>query len=60
MASKQKIFSVDIDRNCSQEIIIPAKNAREAKKKAWEKFTRRKPKRKEHQIYVDEIYGRSD
>ncbi len=55
MASKQKLWSVDIDWTRSKEMIVPAKNAREAKKKAWEKFKNRKPKRREYRLYVDEL-----
>ncbi len=50
-----KRFSVTIDRNCSEEIIVSALTPGKAKAKAWDRFTRRKPKRKDHQIYVDEV-----
>jgi len=58
MAPKKpiKFFSVDIDRNCSEELIVKAKTQAEAKRKGWERFSKRKPKKKHHQIWVDEVY----
>ncbi len=52
-----KYFSVDIDRNCSESFIIPARTQGEAKRKGWDRFCKRKPKKKHHQIWVDEIYA---
>lgn len=52
-----KRFSVDIDRKNSEEFIVTAKNPTEAKRKAWDKFANRKPKKKDHQIYCDEVYS---
>lgn len=51
----EKRFSIAIDRNCSEEIIVTAQNCRDVKKKAWNIFKNRKPKKKDHQIFCDEI-----
>lgn len=50
-----KVFSVTIDRTCSEEIVVKARDPIEAKKKAWDKFSNRKPKKNDHQIYCDEV-----
>lgn len=57
MGKKLRTFSVGIDRNCSEEIIVKAKGPRDAEKKAWRIFANRKPKRKHHHVDADEIYG---
>lgn len=49
-----KKFIVNIDRKLSEDIVVSAKNSREAKKKAWAKFQKKKPKKNIHDIYVDE------
>ena len=50
-----KRLSVDIDKTCSEEIIVRAKNTRDAKKKAWGIYINRKPKKKDHNIYCQEL-----
>lgn len=49
-----KTWSVTIDRKNSEEFIVKAKTRTEAKGKAWDRFTKRKPKKKDHQIYADD------
>lgn len=51
----EKRFSIGIDRNCSEEIIVTAYNCREAKKKGWNIFANKKPIKKDHQIFCDEV-----
>lgn len=48
-----KMWSVTIDRKYSEEFIVKAKTMTEAKGKAWEMFTKKKLKKKDHQIYAD-------
>ncbi len=55
MVAKQKKYSVDIDRIDSELFIINARTATEAKSKAWDKFVSKKPKKKSHRFYVDEV-----
>ncbi len=50
-----KKFKVNIDMNFSQDIVVTAKNQREAKTKAWEKFKKKKPTKKTFQFYVDNV-----
>lgn len=59
MAEKQGEFSITIDRKCSIEIIVRARDITQAKRKAWDRYARKKPKRAEHHIYADEIFGRN-
>jgi hypothetical protein len=49
-----KKYRVNLDMNYSVDITVSAKNSREAKKKAWEKFSKKKPNKKIFQIYADE------
>jgi hypothetical protein len=51
---KTKKYKVNIDMIYSIDIKLSAKNSREAKKKAWDKFSKRKPNSKLFKIYVDE------
>jgi len=55
---EKKRFSVTIDRKNSEEIIVKAQNQTDAISKAWEKFSKRKPKKKDHQIFCNQIYYR--
>jgi len=48
-------YKVNIDMNFSQNIKVSAKNEKEAKKKAWEKFIAKKPSKKYFSIYADKI-----
>lgn len=50
-----KKYKVNIDMNFSRDIYLSAKNKKEAKKKAWEKFISKKPKKKTFTIFTDEI-----
>lgn len=50
---KIKIYSVNIDMKWSEEYLIKANSASEARKKAWEKFKKNPPK-KLFELMVDE------
>ena len=50
-----KKYQVNIDMNVSQNVKVSAKNEREAKKKAWDKFVNQRPNKKQFTIYVDEL-----
>lgn len=52
--TNQKKFVVNIDMKWSEDIHIKAKNMAEAKKKAWNKFKKRCPK-KNFEILADKI-----
>jgi len=49
-----KEFRVTIGRKWSEEVTVTAKNSREAKKKAFDKFAAKKVRAKDHDIWVDE------
>ena len=51
-----KTFIVDFDKTWGEDstITVRAKN-KEAKKKGWERFKRRVKKRRDYNIYADEI-----
>ena len=51
--SKNKKYRVNIDMNYSVDVVVSAKNLREAEKKAWERFSKKKPNKKYFQIYAD-------
>lgn len=49
-----KEFRVTINKKWSEEVVVTAKNSREAKKKAFEKYSKKKVKAKDHDIWADE------
>lgn len=49
-----KLFIVNFDRTWSEDIRVKAKNRREAKKKAWERFKKRPKKMRDFSINIDE------
>ncbi|MFH0903916.1 MAG: hypothetical protein V1854_01840 [Methanobacteriota archaeon] len=53
---EKKRYSIDIDRKNSEEIIVKAINQTEANRMGWKKFSKRKPKKKDHQMYCQELY----
>jgi hypothetical protein len=54
-AKIMKTFIVNIDKKYSEDIMVQAKNSREAKKLAFEKFAKKKLKPKDFSIYADEV-----
>lgn len=50
-----KKYRINIDMNASQDVYVSAKNVRDAKKKAWEKFTKKKSNKKFFTIWADTI-----
>jgi hypothetical protein len=45
MATKLKTFSVNVDMTWSEDYTVKAKTLAEAKKKAWQRFKNRPPKK---------------
>lgn len=50
-----KNYEVTIDMTWSQQIKVKAKTKAEAREKAWQKYCAKKPVKKYHTYYVDEI-----
>lgn len=50
-----KKYIVNIDKKWSEDIVVTAKNPREARKKAFDKFANRKLKPKDFNINESEI-----
>lgn len=46
-------YRVNIDPNTSFDFEVEAKNVHEAKEKAWEKFMKKKRRKKDCKIYCD-------